>query len=248
MRARGLGGWAVALVGGAVAFGVADLARRVVLPGNGTVGIADQVGRVAGHGGLWLLAGLLMVVGSMVMLPGVARVASSVDGPGARLTRIGGLVLGAGLVASVGHAVAFYGMAGIYPRSGVATSALQAVEDESNRYPLFILLIVLFAAGLFLGPILLAVGLRRAGRVPVWVPVAAVVFAVTGMVGGVPAGVVGLLAAVATFVPMAGLGGRPGGQAAGDGIRVGRGGHTRKGGTHEEPARGWGERPGRVSR
>ncbi|HQV92474.1 MAG TPA: hypothetical protein PLA46_12885, partial [Phycicoccus sp.] len=66
-------------------------------------------------------------------------------------------------------------------------------------YPLFVLIIIAFIAGMTLGPIVLAWGLRRAGAVPIWVPVAALVFAVTGTLSGTIAGVVGLLAAVVTF-------------------------------------------------
>jgi hypothetical protein len=43
---------------------------------------------------------------------------------------------------------------------------------------------------MLLGPVLLTVGLRRAGAVPIWVPVLAVVFVVAGGVSGVAAGLV----------------------------------------------------------
>jgi hypothetical protein len=52
---------------------------------------------------------------------------------------------------------------------------------------------------MLLGPILLAIGLRRACAVPVWVPVLAVVFVVAGAVSGVAAGLVGLVAGLAAF-------------------------------------------------
>ena len=90
-------------------------------------------------------------------------------------------------------------MAAIDGTSGAPMSAVTAMEDASNSYPLFVLVIIAFIAGMTLGPILLTWGLRRARLLPIWVPVAAVVFAVTGTVGGLPAGIVGLASAVVTF-------------------------------------------------
>lgn len=90
-------------------------------------------------------------------------------------------------------------MAAIDGTSGAPLGAVEAMENASNTYPLFVLVIIGFIVGMTLGPIVLTWGLRRAGAVPIWVPVAALVFAVTGTVGGAVAGVVGLVAAVATF-------------------------------------------------
>jgi hypothetical protein len=43
---------------------------------------------------------------------------------------------------------------------------------------------------------------RLSRLVPVWVPVAAIVMVVANFVGGIPAGIVQLVAVIATFVPM----------------------------------------------
>ena len=177
--------------------------RKLIVPSNEAVTAADLVGQVRLHPWAWLLAGLAMLIGSAVMLPGVAALWRTVAGRGRALTQAGALLLGVGLVASVGHALAFYGMAGIGADTDVPAATFQSIDDESNRYPLFLLVIVLFVVGTVVGTVLLAVGLRRARLVPVWVPVAAIVFALTGTLGGVASGVVGVLAAVATFGPMA---------------------------------------------
>jgi hypothetical protein len=65
---------------------------------------------------------------------------------------------------------------------------------------------------MMLGSIVLFVGLRRARRVPVWSVVAAVVFVAAGSTNGVAAGVLGIVAALAAFVPAARtlMGGNPG--------------------------------------
>lgn len=199
---------AIGLVVGAVAFATADLGRRIVLPDGQVSGIPDMVRRVQAHSGLWLALGLAVVLGSVAMLPGIlAAMRASGDrsraGRGRRTILIGGGLVFVGLVASVAHALAFYGMAAIDGTSGAPMPAVQAMEDASNSYPLFVLVIVAFIVGMALGPIVLTWGLRRAGAVPIWVPVAALVFAVTGTVSGPAAGVVGLIAAVLTFAMVA---------------------------------------------
>ena len=201
----------IALTLGAAAFAAGDLGRRLVLPDDQVTGIPDMVARVEAHSGLWLALGLAVVLGSLAMMPGILAVLRRADPPTeedsastragrARATiRAGGCLVLVGLVASVAHALAFYGMAAIDGTSGAPLGAVEAMENASNTYPLFVLVIIGFIVGMTLGPIVLTWGLRRAGAVPIWVPVAALVFAVTGTVGGAVAGVVGLVAAVATF-------------------------------------------------
>lgn len=199
---------ALALLVGAIAFAAGDLGRRLVLPDDEVTGIPDMVRRVQAHSGLWLALGLAVTLGSLAMLPGILRilyhpqVTASTGDPatrGQRTIRVGAFLVALGLVASVAHALAFYGMAAIDGTSGAPMSAVTAMEDASNSYPLFVLVIIAFIAGMTLGPILLTWGLRRARLLPIWVPMAAVVFAVTGTVGGLPAGIVGLASAVVTF-------------------------------------------------
>lgn len=201
-------GEAIALVLGATLFAAADLGRRIVLPDDQVTGVPDMVNRVTAHSGVWLALGAAVIVGSFAMLPGVLALVGRHDqghpDPGwtsrGRLTlRVGGWLLVTGLVASVAHALAFYGMAAIDGTSGASMEAVIAMEDASNRYPLFVLVIVLFILGMALGPILVTWGMRRAGLLPIWVPVAALVFAVTGTLGGVVAGIVGLITAFVTF-------------------------------------------------
>lgn len=191
----------IALIVGAAAFAVADLIRRIILPdGLDTAGMIDAV---SSHSGAWLVAGLLALAAPVLMLPGIAGATRAVTERGRVLTRIGGAAVILGLLAAIGHAVAFYGMAALYARTSLNSADAARFEDASNAYPLFVVLIVLFIVGLLLGPILLTLGLRRARTVQIWVPVVAIIFGVSGSVGGVPAGVVGVVAALATFVPIA---------------------------------------------
>lgn len=79
------------------------------------------------------------------------------------------------------------------------SATAQAVASADDSSVISTVLLVLFLIGFSLGPIVLTVGLRRARLVPVWSPVAAVVAAVANFVGGPVAGIVQVLALLATF-------------------------------------------------
>ena len=194
---------ATGLVAGALGFTVADLARRLVEPAHPTsVTLAETA---AQHPAAWLTAGLLSALLPLLVLPGLGLLALTVQGRGARVVRVGAGLLGIGSVAASVHAAGYFGMYDVLARSGVAPSAVRAVDSASESSPFFVPFIVLFMAGMLLGPIVLAAGMRRARLVPVWAPIAAVVFAVAGGTGGVAAGVVGLVAFVALSAVMAGV-------------------------------------------
>lgn len=188
---------AAALALGAVAFAAGDLLRRVVEPAK--IDATSMTAAVHEHAGEWTTAGLLAAAAAFLLLPGVLAAGRAARGRGATLTTIGGYLTAAGLLASLIHTAGYYGMYGVYARSGADAAAIHTIDGASDGYPLFGVGIAIFMIGMLLGPILLTVGLRRATLVPVWAPVAAVVFAVSGAVSGVPAGVVGLIAAVLAF-------------------------------------------------
>jgi hypothetical protein len=100
-------------------------------------------------------------------------------------------------ISYTGHTIGYYGTYAAYADSGLDTTALTAMDGTTDA--LGGVAIALFMLGMLLGPIVLTIGLRRAGAVPIWVPVLAVVFVVAGAVSGVPAGVVGLLAGLASL-------------------------------------------------
>jgi hypothetical protein len=193
---------AVGLVLGPLMFTLGDVLRRVVDQDAGS-SATGLTAAVADKPGLWLAAALLSALAPVAFLPGVAAIVVTARGRGSVPTLVGGILLGLGLLASVGHAVAFYAPYALYERAGTSDAALKALDDASESYPLLVLLIVVFIAGLVLGPIVLLIGLRMAGRVPIWAVVAGVVFAVAGGSGGVALGIVGVVAALVAFVPAA---------------------------------------------
>jgi hypothetical protein len=193
---------AAGLLVGPLMFTIGDVLRRVVEHDavDSAAGLTDAV---ADKPGLWLAAALLSALAPVAFLPGVAALVATARGRGSATTLVGGCLLALGLLASVGHAVAFYAPYALYDRAGAPDSALTALDSESESYPLLVVLIVLFIAGLVLGTIVMLVGLRMADRVPVWAVVSGVVFAVAGGSGGVVLGIVGVVAAVAAFAPAA---------------------------------------------
>jgi hypothetical protein len=188
---------AAGLVLGAIAFGAGDLLRRAVQPTK--TDTASITAAVHDHAGAWTAAGLLAGAAAFLLLAGVSAAGRSVPGRGAVLTILGGGLTIVGLLASLIHTAGFYGFYGVYAKSGADAAAIHSIDSASGSYLLFGVGIGLFMVGMLLGPILLTIGLRRAAVVPVWVPIAAVVFAVSSSVSDVAAGVVGLIAAILTF-------------------------------------------------
>ena len=193
---------AVALVVGALLFSLGDLLRRVVVPA-GTPSAAAITEAVDQHALAWSLAALFSVAAAFCLIPGILGLIDTASGRGSRVTRAGALLVGVGAIASVGHAVAFYSPYALYAQAGTPGPQVDALDRATESYLVLVLLIVLFMLGMVIGPIVLFLGLRRARRVPIWAVIAAVVFVGAGSTGGVGAGVVGLLAALAAFVAAA---------------------------------------------
>lgn len=190
---------AAGLVLGPLLFTIGDLLRRLVDSGaTSATAITHAVGQ---HDGLWLGAGLLEVVGAFLFIPGVVGLIVAASGRGARITTVGAVMLGVGMIASVGHAVAYYSIYALYAKAQIVGPELDALDHASE--PLVGVLIALFIIGMTFGPIVLLVGLRRAHRVPIWSVVAAVAFVVLAETGSVGGGILLIVVGLATFVPAA---------------------------------------------
>jgi hypothetical protein len=157
---------------------------------------------VSAHPALWTTASLLAVLGPLVWSAGVAAVTLQIPERGWVLTTIGGTLTGLGLVAGVGHLALYFGLFGDLAGAAADSATVQAVSAADDSSAVSTVLLLLFLVGFSLGPIVQTAGLRRARALPVWVPVAALVAAVANFVGGPVAGIVQLLALLATFVPM----------------------------------------------
>ena len=163
---------------------------------------ATPIDMAQGNPTLWLVVGLLGILGPLVWVAGIVSITLLVRSKGWTLTTIGGYLTAAGLIAGVGHLAQFFGL--MTDAAGAKLDAPSDIAllraDESSL--LATVLLFAFLIGYSLGPVLLTIGLRRAKLVPVWVPVAAIILVVTNFLGGIPAGIVQLIALVATFDPM----------------------------------------------
>jgi hypothetical protein len=193
---------AAALLVGALLLSLGDLLRRTVdsSTGSSPTAIASAV---HDHPGVWLAAGVLSALAPVLFIPGICALVATTRGRGSRVVAVGGALAVLGLVASAGHAVAYYAPFALYGRADTDATTIKALDDASESYPMLVALIIAFIVGITIGTITLLVGLRRARRVPVWAPIAAVVFAVAGSSGGVVMGVLGTVAALTAFLPAA---------------------------------------------
>lgn len=189
------------LVAGPLMFTIGDLLRRIVEP-SGTFSDRQLADAVADRPGLWAAAALLSVLAAIFFLPGVVALFVTARERGGRTTAIGAAMLGVGLVASVGHAVGYYGPFARYADSGASAATIESIEGAGGD-PTTALCIVLFMIGMMLGSIVLLIGLRRARRVPIWSVVAVVVFVASGSTAGVGTGLLGVVAALVAFAPAA---------------------------------------------
>lgn len=187
---------------GALLLSLGDLLRRTVDSSTGSSPTAIAAS-VHDHPGVWLTAGILSALAPVLFIPGICALVATTRGRGSRVVAVGGALAVLGLVASAGHAVAYYAPFALYGRADTGAATIKALDDASESYPMLVALIIAFIVGITIGMITLLVGLRRARRVPVWAPIAAVVFAVAGSSGGVVMGVLGTVAALAAFVPAA---------------------------------------------
>jgi hypothetical protein len=193
---------AAGLVSGVLLFTLGDLLRRLVEPsGNATARAVTHA--VGSHGTGWLFAVLLSLAAAPLLVAGAFGLLLTARGRGGRTTTVGAVLLVLGALASVGHAVAFYTPYAVWDRADASPATITALDDASGGYPALVVLIVLFIVGMMLGSLLVLVGLRRARRVPVWAPVAGLVFVVCGSSGGVLPGVLGVVAGLVAFVPAA---------------------------------------------
>ncbi|HET8614970.1 MAG TPA: hypothetical protein VFL94_05535 [Actinomycetales bacterium] len=190
---RRAGGPALAL--GVLAFSGGDLLRRVVEPTSPSV--ATTTAAVRAQAGTWFAAGALELLSALLLVAGAIAVVRLAPARGRTLTVVGATLLGIGGIASTGHTIGYYGTYAAYADSGLDTTALAAMNETTDA--LGGITIALFMLGMLLGPVLLTTGLRRAGVVPIWIPVLAVVFVVAGAVSGVAAGLIGLLAGLVAF-------------------------------------------------
>lgn len=188
---------AVALFGGA---GLALVAAQALLPALPSV-TARQVAVAAEHrGGEAGSAAAFLVAGVLIALGVAAANRLAVD-RGRALTRIGLIVTGIGALWPVAGRASFNAILLAVTDNGVSRSAAVSVVHSvsgSSAFAMFLPLLACFA----FGPMLFALGLRRAGLLPVWPAILwlAGVIVVNGAEGSSrPAATAGMVAVAAAL-------------------------------------------------
>jgi len=186
-----------------ILLGLASLIVTTILQWSLEADTASPTAAAADHPGLWLLCGLLAVLGPLAWAAGVSVLAMQVRDRGWVLTTVGCAATALAFGIGAAHLSLFFGLFADLAGAGADQGAVEAILLADDSSPLTAVLLWSFLVGFSLGPIVLMIGLRRARRVPIWVPVAALIAAVANFAGGTIAGIVQLAALLATFVPVA---------------------------------------------
>jgi Domain of unknown function (DUF4386) len=143
----------------------------------------EYLNEVAADRGLYLLAGILNLIGALLLIAGLLGVIHllrrrrvTLGQVGAALVMIGAVAIASTYVISVFEIV---GTGDEFDREQVVT-LFEDTEESGEAAPIF----VMFLLGLVLGSILLAIGLWRQRAVAVWVPIVLVLSSVAGFVAG----------------------------------------------------------------
>lgn len=136
---------------------------------------SDSLRIVEQHGGQWLAAAVIFFISSIGLTLGLPAVLSLFDRRGWVLGMISGIVLEIGFIGTAGFAMlmAFF-------RTLVISDAVrsQNIDDIAQDAGLAVFLYA-WIAGLYLGELLLALALLRAGTVPRWVPLTLILHALS---------------------------------------------------------------------
>jgi Domain of unknown function (DUF4386) len=143
----------------------------------------EYLSEVAADKGLYLLAGILNLVGALLLIPGLLGVIHLLRRRRVTLGQVGAALVMVGAVAIAStYAISVIEIVGTGDEfdRGQVVSLLDEAEESGEAAPIF----VMFLLGLVLGSILLAIGLWRQKAVPVWVPIVLVLSSVAGFVAG----------------------------------------------------------------
>lgn len=184
-----------------ILLGLASLIATTLLQWGLQAGAPSPTAAAHDQPAIWLLCALLAVFGPLLWAAGVAVLTLQVRGRGWVLTTIGGVSTALALGVGAAHLSLFFGLFADLAGAGVGDDVTRAVLRADDGSVLSTVLLWGFLVGFSLGPIVLLIGLRRAGRVPIWAPVAALIAAVADFVGGPIAGAVQLAALLAAFLP-----------------------------------------------
>lgn len=127
---------------------------------------AETFQLVQDHDGRWLVVSVIYFLASVALTLGLPAALSLFDGRGRRLGMVSGVILAVGFIGTAGYAMLM-----VFFRALVITDAIrsQSIEEVTHENGLSVFLYGWIAA-FYLGELLLAAALLRAGTTPRWVP------------------------------------------------------------------------------
>jgi hypothetical protein len=141
--------------------------------------VAQSLRIVQSQGAQWMAAAGVFFLASVCLTLGLPAILTLVQSRGWTLGMVGGIVLEVGFIGTGG-----YGMLLAFFHTLVVTGTLRSAGiDEISRDPGLLVFLYVWIAGFYLGELLLAIALLRAGTVPRWVPVAFLLHVLTLPVG-----------------------------------------------------------------
>lgn len=141
---------------------------------------ADRLGVIAENSGRYVAANLMTVLMIVLFVPAILGLVHLLRGRKPRLSHVGGALAGLGIV----------GWSGVTALTSIEVEMAKAADraamvDLAERFQSSVgpaVFLVMFLLGLFVGLIVLAIGLWRAGLVRAWVPIAVVAAVVIDVV------------------------------------------------------------------
>jgi hypothetical protein len=141
---------------------------------------AESLRIVQEQGGQWMAAAVVLFISSICLSLGLPAIMTLLQRRGWTIGVVAAVVLEIGFIGTAGFAM----LMGFF-RALVNTQTIQAqgLDDVASDAGLAIFLYT-WLAGLYLGEVLLAIALLRAGTTPRWVPFALIAHALTFPISG----------------------------------------------------------------
>ena len=143
---------------------------------------AEYLAEVADDKGLYILAGVLGSLGSLVLIPGMLGVARLFRERRVTLGQIGATLVTIGLI-GLTAILAFNGFDIALADLDDRAAAVAVYDDIDENAAVVVYFVTIFFIGLILGSILLAIALFRRRIVPIWSPILLIVSALIGFIG-----------------------------------------------------------------
>lgn len=154
------------------------------------------------QGGRWLGGAVMFFLAAVGLMLGLPTIVVLVQGRGRRTALAACVVLAVGYVGTAAYAALLVFFRALVVTDGISVADTEAVSDEVG----LLSLLVVWIAAFYLGELLLAVALLRAGSdvAPRWIPVLLLLHVASIVLSGGPAWV-GKLAVLLVALPLCGL-------------------------------------------